>query len=56
MYTLVTGDSTALKQLLDVLPDAINFILMDKYNENLTRLSDNDKKTIENYLQYVLNK
>lgn len=55
LYTLVTGDSSALTQLLSALPNAINYILMDRYNVSDTALSKKEQELLDDYINFVLN-
>lgn len=48
VYTLVTDDSNAFKQLFDALPKAINDILGDEYN-----LKNEDQKIIDKYRNLI---
>ena len=48
VYTLVTGDETAFKQLFDALPKAINDIKLGKYN-----LTPKDQLVFEKYKQQI---
>ena len=53
LYTLVTGDSTALKQLINALPDAINFVLINKFGIDVHIMSDDEKNIFGDYVDYI---
>ena len=52
LYTLVTGDPTALKQLVTALPTVINQVLVE-YNEPFTTLSNKEKEILSDYIEYI---
>ena len=55
MYELVTGDRTALKQVYEALPLAINDVLKNKYDLPDFKLSKSDQEILDSYGDYVFN-
>ena len=55
VYELVTGDRTALKQVYEALPLAINDVLKNKYDLPDFKLSKSDQEILDSYGDYVFN-